>query len=220
MVIRRSGVALLGLLVGLFLIVASWPYLSYLADSPANGLTGNSIREAVNIFYETSSINQRIFILSQVLLLLIIIVAAFFIVRRFRKKEILSKGDYLIKDGTRRSRTDLDILYEMLKKKKEIDLEDIEGVFRVDPEVALGWAKVFENGDLAEIDYPRFGKPVLRLLEKKKEGEEIIDYAKKKEEVIVKKMLMIVNEKVKGKESGAKKKVTKKKIVHRMKKKR
>jgi uncharacterized membrane protein len=163
--IRKSGVVLLGLLVGLFLVVVSWPYLFYDVESRDGGISGNSIRDVLGSFYEMSSINQRIFILVQVVLLIVIVIAVFFIVRKFRHKQTFSKGDYVVKDGGKRSRTDLDVLYEMLKKRKEIDLEDVERVFKVSSEVALGWAKVLENGELAEIDYPRFGKPVLRLLE-------------------------------------------------------
>lgn len=236
--IRKSGVVLLGLLVGLFLLVASWPYLSYEMDDSPGVVSGNSVKDAVATFYEMSSINQRIFILSQVVLLIVIVIAVFFIVKRFRKKETLFKQDYVATEGAKRSRTDLDVLYEMLKKKKEISLEDVERVFKVSSEVALGWSKVFENGDLAEVDYPRFGKPVLRLLEEEKveESEEKKDEVKveegkiagkvkvagKKSGVLAKKVLplkkkdvkvkkIVENKKVVGKKKVGKKKVGKKK---------
>ena len=56
--VRRSGVILLGILVGLFLVVASWPYLSYQMDAPSGAVTGNSVREAVENFYETRSLHN------------------------------------------------------------------------------------------------------------------------------------------------------------------
>lgn len=161
--VRKGAVILLGALVGLFLVVASWPYWSYESETPTAGFTGNSISEAVGSFYETSSINQRIFILAQVFLLIIIAVAVFIVFGKLKSKEILSKTKFVKKSDGKRSHTDLDVLYDMLKTKGEIDLEDVEGAFKISPQVAIGWAKVLENGDLAEIDYPRFGKPVLRL---------------------------------------------------------
>ena len=85
----------------------------------------------------------------------------------------LSKKDYLTNTQNRRSRTDLDILYEMLKKKKEIKMESVEQTFHITPEIALEWFKVLENGELADIEYPRFGKPMLMLSEGEKKIEQI-----------------------------------------------
>jgi hypothetical protein len=219
MVIQKTGVILLGFLVGLFLVVASWPYLAYQAENPTNGITGNSIRETATIFYdtgkeaastfyETSSINQRIFILSQIFLLIIIIVAGFFIARKFRKHERLSKSDYLVHDGGKRSRTDLDILYEMLKKRRKVSMEEIEEAFKVDPGIALGWSKVLENGDLAELNYPRFGKPVLKLAEE----EQISDVEEGNIEDVKKEEMEITSEEAASKEAGKSKKVVMKKV--------
>ncbi len=235
MVIRKIGVIFLAFLVGLFLVTMSWPYLSYQAGDNDVSITGNSIREAVDIFYETSSLNQRIFILSQIFLLIIIVIAAFIVVRKFKTKEKLVKTDYVVKNEERRSRTDLDVLYEMLKRKKEIDLEDVEGAFKVAPDIALGWAKVLENGDLAEVDYPRFGKPVLRLvIEEEKvihktvnsKMKVIKNVAKKKKtprKMLVKKTTKAVKKKknakiMKKKKSGSPKKKTVKKNNGRKKK--
>lgn len=167
--LKRIGVVLLMLLAGLFLVVASWGYLSYEAGGNMKGLTGNSISETVGAFYETGSINQRLVVLSQIFLLVIIVVAVFFIFKRFRKKVMLSKKNYIPISKNKRARTDLDILYEMLKRKGELDMEDVVRTFKVSPEIVLGWFKVLENGDLAEIDYPRFGHPVLTLFKKEEE---------------------------------------------------
>lgn len=172
--VRKSDVILLGLLVGLFLVVASWPYLSYSSDASTGAVTGNAIREAIGTFYETSSINQRIFILSQIILLIIIVFAVIIIIKRVGSRNSLSKKDYLMGNGNKRSRTDLDILYEMLEKEKEIGMENVENTFHVKPDIALEWFKVLENGELAEINYPRFGKPVLRLIKEEGKTEEIV----------------------------------------------
>ncbi len=163
---RKSDVILLGILVGLFLVVANWPYLYHYFSAVTGAITGNSIKEVIGTFYETSSISQRIFILSQIILLIIIVVAVFIIAKRVSSKGNLTKKDYITTGENRRSRTDLDVLYEMLKKRKEIRMESVEQAFRVKPGIALEWFKVLENGELAEINYPRFGKPMLSLPER------------------------------------------------------
>jgi len=164
MVKRRGVVILLWILVGISLGAMSWSYLSYQENPFMKGIIGNSVKDVITTFYETSSINQRIFILSQILLFVIIAVVAFVLIRKFRKRNTLLRKDYVASGNNKRSRTDLDVLYEMLKKKKEVEVEDIERAFRIKPEVALGWSKILEDGNLAEIDYPRFGKPILKLI--------------------------------------------------------
>lgn len=165
MVMKGNGVVLLGLLTGLFLLIANWPYLTHNSSVAIDGITGNSIKNVVSSFYETSSVNQRVFILAQVLLLIVIVVAGLFVLGRFKKTEKLVKQNYIVESDNRRSHTDLDVLYNVLKSKGEIDLRSVETMFKISPEVALGWAKILESGDLAEINYPRFGKPVLRSVE-------------------------------------------------------
>ena len=165
---RKSDVILLGILVGMFLVVASWPYLYYQLHTVTGAITGNSVKEAIGTFYEASSVGQRIFILSQIILLIAIIAAVFIVANKVNSKSNLRKKDYIINGENKRSRTDLDVLYEMLEKRGEVNMEGVEQAFHISPEIALEWFKVLENGELAEIDYPRFGKPVLSLPKKDK----------------------------------------------------
>ena len=163
--VKEVNVVLMGVLMTLFLVISNGAYLIYQAEDPVNIISGNSVKEVISGFYAESSVNHRVFILSQFLLLFVIIIVFFIMVRKFKSKGKLSKGDFV---GVRniKSRTDLDTLYEILKRKKEININDIGKVFKVNLEVALEWSKILEDGDLAMIDYPRFGKPVLKLLEK------------------------------------------------------
>jgi len=158
--------------------------LFYQAGDPISVISGNSIKETIGSLYAGSSIGHRIFILSQFLLLLGIIVVVLIIIRKLKSKAGLSKKSY-VGEGNLKSKTDLDTLYEILKRENEISIDDIGKVFKVDLEIALDWSKVLENGDLAIIDYPRFGKPVLRLIEKdrvQKPG--LIEKVKDKKKVV------------------------------------
>ena len=165
MVMNEERVVLMGIFMALILVIANGAYLLYQSEDFGSTISGNSIRETVEGFYTGSSIGHRIFILSQFLLLFAIIIVVLIIVRRLKSKANLSKKNYIGK-GNIKSKTDLDTLYEILKRENEISIEDIGKVFNVNLDVALEWSKVLENGDLAMIDYPRFGKPVLRLAEK------------------------------------------------------
>ncbi|MFH1291253.1 MAG: hypothetical protein ABIH79_01725 [archaeon] len=162
--IKEGDIVFTGVWMVVFLVIVNGAYLLYQVENPINLISGNSIGETIGGFYEVSSVNHRIFIAFQFLLLLVIVISFFIIVRKLKSKKKLLKNDFINKKSTK-SRTDLDTLYEILKHKKEIDIGDIGKVFKVNPEIALEWSKILENGDLAMIDYPGFGRPVLRLLE-------------------------------------------------------
>ena len=204
-------------------------------DEFMNLISGNIIREKVIGFYEASSVDDKILFLVQFIVGIVVIVLIFLAIKRLRTKRAFSKQSFMEK-GVGRSRTDLDTLYEILKQKKEIGMADIEKVFKVDSDIAFGWAKILENGDLAVIDYPRFGKPVLRLVEnyveegerKDREDKEVVKMKEQKSEGVeqVAKVKKKVGEKVMKKVVGRskakkviKKVVGQKKVVKKTKKK-
>ncbi|MEA3248196.1 MAG: hypothetical protein U9Q73_00660 [Nanoarchaeota archaeon] len=170
--IKEMDVIFTGIWMILFLVIANGAYLLYQTENPIGFISGNSIEETVRGFYEISSVNHRILIAFQFFLVLVIVVSFFMIIRKFKSKKKLLKSDFII-GGNTNSKTDLDTLYEILKHKKEIDIEDIGKVFKVNREVALEWSKILENGNLAIIDYPGFGRPVLKLLGENKMDESL-----------------------------------------------
>lgn len=154
-------VILKGFLTALFLIIFNGVYLFYKFRDSLNIETESSIREITITLYKFVPLNYKFFILLQCLLVIVIMIVI--TVRKFKSRKGLSKKDFI---NGMKSQTDLDILYEILKREKWVTLDNIEKVFNVNSEIALDWSKVLENGNLAIIDYPRFGKPVLRLLTK------------------------------------------------------
>jgi len=169
MVSKKTGLVAVALLVFLFFIVSVGIFSSYGSEDSGSILTGNSIKETLSQFYKTSSIGQRIFLLFQFFLLFLIVVAVVFIVKNItHPKDLFRYNDFMEKG---KSKTDLDSLYKILKQKKEISIDNISRVFGINLDVALGWAKILEGGDLAIIEYPRFGKPILKLMEKIQEKE-------------------------------------------------
>lgn len=179
-------VILVGVLMALFLVVGNGLYLSYQVEDFTSLMSGNSVKEIVGGLYETSSMNHRVVILFQFILFIVIVAVIFIIVRKLRSKTNLSKSDF-VKNTNIKSRTDLDVLHEMLKREKQVTIDDVEKVFKINFEIALEWFKILEDGDLATIDYPRFGKPVLKLVEKDDEEELLLDKHIDKQDEIPKK---------------------------------
>ncbi len=74
------------------------------------------------------------------------------------KKTVKEKMDSLDK-----GKTPLDVLYWLLGEKKQLKLQEISRIFSIDIKKAEEWAKILEAHELAEMDYPAFGTPALRL---------------------------------------------------------
>jgi hypothetical protein len=68
--------------------------------------------------------------------------------------------------------TDLDVLYETLKKEKKISVSKIAKTFKIANDIAFEWCKILESGDLAEIVYPGFGEPLIKIKEGAPENSE------------------------------------------------
>jgi len=170
MVTKEDRAIVIGVLFLLFLIIGDATYFminyddsfSDVSNNFVSVMSANSIKTAVNNFYSTSSVNQRIFLLLQFLVLILFIVIIVFIISKLKSKKLLQKTSYVDKNRSV-SKTDIDILYDMLKAEKDISISDISRMFKVDDDVSMGWAKILEDANLALIDYPRFGKPVIRL---------------------------------------------------------
>lgn len=60
-------------------------------------------------------------------------------------------------------RTQIDRLLDTLSKEKEMRLEDAASMFNVSTEIIERWGKVLEEHRLAELHYPAFGKPAIRV---------------------------------------------------------
>jgi hypothetical protein len=171
MVTRSTKAITIGLLLGILLIFANGIYFYYNEDDFGDKISGNSIKEKVGGFYEISSLSQRVFLLFQFLILILIVFVVFIIIKKAKTRRLFSKSEFV---HNNKANTDLDTLYSILKYKKEISIDDISKIFKIKSEIALGWAKVLENGDLAAIDYPRFGNPVLRLADEEAEDNSML----------------------------------------------
>ena len=128
------------------------------------GLTGFSIQSSVVEIYSSMSLFSKIFFIGQWIILLIILL---FMVFKDRKNKKSDEPVYInIKENFDKKKTDLDILYDVLKVKKELKISTISKSFNISKEVAQEWCEILESANLASIDYPGFGEPVVRIIEK------------------------------------------------------
>lgn len=116
------------------------------------GLTGEQIKEN----YNSAPSFSRLLIIGEWALLVILIIASIVGDKMHVKKQHIALE---IKKSTDKSKTDIDVLYDLLKEKKKISLATIAETFKIKEETATEWVKILEEANLATINYPRFGEP-------------------------------------------------------------
>jgi len=128
-------------------------------------LTGFSIIEPFGEVYSSLPIISKIILWVQIGALVLLLLYTV-----FRDKGITDDKKELktinLKEPSRLSETDLDILYKLLKEKNQLRISTIAKAFKIDKGLAMEWAKTMEEGNLAVVDYPRFSSPVLKLTKK------------------------------------------------------
>lgn len=187
--------------IGIMMLTINIGIIMFQQGIFSQGLTGFSIRETLNSTIKNTlemTFIMKIFLISQwTLLFLILIYSA------FKDKNILNEKqdekELHIQKNLNKNKTDLDILYEVLQKKRELKISSICKAFKIDKEVAMEWGKILESGNLAEIDYPGFGQPVIKMCQdSKKEIKTLIDKPQSKTKTNKKK---IKNKKIEKKNS-------------------
>ena len=155
------------LIVFLFFLANAGMY-GYKSGSFSKGITGFSINSNFVEIYAQMSSNSRIFLLIQWALLALILL--YVAIKDFRiKGERKNVVNLNIKANSRKGKTDIDILYDILKKKKQLKTSTIARAFKVKKVVAMEWCKILESANLAFIDYPGFGEPLIKIKEDEKE---------------------------------------------------
>ena len=130
-----------------------------------SGFTGLSVGEDVADLYISLPFVSKIFLMVQwgLLLLLLIYVG-------FRDKEVSKNQNELagldLNQIRKKSETDLDALYTLLKQKQQLRVATVSKAFDIKEDLAMEWGKILESGRLAYIDYPKFGGPLIRVKNK------------------------------------------------------
>ena len=123
---------------------------------------GSITGEQIKTNYSNASSTSKAIIIGEWALLVILIVISLVGERMHVKKQHIALE---IKKSTDKSKTDIDVLYDLLKEKKKIDLSTIAETFKISEETATEWAKILEEAQLASLHYPRFGEAQLKIKE-------------------------------------------------------
>src|SRR3989344_2120591 len=133
-------------------------------------MSGQFIKEIPKLPYNMNL--SVIAFVTQWLILIIVIVISYSKFLKHKKEEHIRVSYEQVKERTAgRSKTDLDVLYDILKDKKVLTLSTIAKIFKIQKEKALEWAKILENYGLGQIEYPAFSEPEIRITEKDEEHE-------------------------------------------------
>jgi hypothetical protein len=140
--------------------------LVYKIKKQGPSLTGFSVVSKVGEMYSSLSTTSKFVLFLQLgVFILILLYTAFRDRGILQDKKELDKIN--LKESSRASETDLDVLYKLLKEKNELRISTITKAFKIDKDLAMEWGKTLEEGGLAVIDYPRFSGPVLKLQKNK-----------------------------------------------------
>lgn len=147
------------LLVSAFILIANAGVIAY---KYGKNFTGFSISEGVERTYsEISSLSKILFVIQWgVIIFVLLFVFIFERAGNSKKKDIAEISSRKLSGN---SSTDLDALYSALQEKKKLKLSTISKAFGINAEVAMEWCKILEAGNLAVIDYPGIGEPVIKL---------------------------------------------------------
>ncbi len=161
---RKSGTILMGLFVVLFSGVNMYFYFN--RDNPRSPISGAAISEL------PLGINMSVFaFILQWVILLMVVLFAYMKFLKHRKEEEEKVANFIIPQPKSRSETNIDIFYNLLKEKKSLSTGAIAKAFKIPKETALEWAKILEDHEMINIEYPAFSDPevMIKGLDDKKE---------------------------------------------------
>jgi hypothetical protein len=172
---KRGKVSLIALVLGFSMILAVAHLIGHIVvfGSPFEGGTGVSGLVVGDLSYESlkgsydemSALSRTIIIGEWALIFMILFIA---VARRVNSRIKLKKdleGINLSSYGGSKTKTDIDVLHDILKEKKHLRMSSISEIFKIEYNLAMEWGKILESGDLATIRYPMLGEPEVVIAE-------------------------------------------------------
>ena len=165
MIKEDRPVFLKAVLITIIIILINLGYFVYLSQSSSVS-TGFSIKSTFTEFprnYTNMPIFNKLFLIVEVIFIGFLLTLSF---RRDKNLFFIKESEIKIIRTNEPYKTDLDDLYNTLKARKELRLSTICRLFNISKDGAVEWARILENGDLAYVDYPSFGEPILKIKNK------------------------------------------------------
>jgi hypothetical protein len=157
----KGGKTFLKILIVILLIVfLNFIFFGLKYDLFKVGMTGFSVQGDIKNVYSQIPFNSKLFVIIEWIFFAFALV--FIIVRDKKIARETSSTTLNIKKLRGGSKTDIDVLYDLLNQEKKLKLSSISSAFDLDKEVVFEWCKILESANLAIIDYPGFGEPVIK----------------------------------------------------------
>jgi len=151
------------IIIAAVILIANLAFLFYFYGSLKSGMTGFSVLGSFSKAYAEMPYSSKIFIVAEWSILILILAGTFIRDVSVKRGEIEGIN---LKDVSGKIGTDIDKLYSILQDKNQLRISTISKAFKVDKETAMEWCRILESGNLASMDYPGVGEPVLRINKK------------------------------------------------------
>lgn len=129
------------------------------------GVSGLSIAKQIKSYYPNLS-NISASMIGIEWFILITILAFTFVKTRMNQNEedagVTVNLDKRYKES--KTKTDIDILYDLLKERHSIRISLAAKIFKVDKEKIIEWCRILQNANLVTISYPKVGEPEIVLI--------------------------------------------------------
>lgn len=145
------------------ILIANLAFLFYFYGNLKSGMTGFSVLGSFSKAYVEMPGSSKIFIVVEWSVLILVLFGAFIRDVGVKRKEIVGID---LRDMHGKTGTDLDKLYNVLQDKNQLRISTIAKAFKVNRETAMEWCKILESGNLANIDYPGVGEPIVKINKK------------------------------------------------------
>lgn len=160
---KSRAFKLVASLLTLAVLAHTFYSLYSVGSSPFNGISGKAISE------DTDG-NEKISFKNHLILagewLIIIVISMISLIRA--KMEMQGVEQVIVtKIKTPRSiaRTDLDMMYDLIKEKKVVKVKALAKYFKVEDKTIIDWARILEEANLIIINYPAIGEPQIVINE-------------------------------------------------------
>jgi hypothetical protein len=160
---KKSGNLIMGLLIVILLVENFLVF--YSPDSPFFQAAKKDIPlSEIPSVLSQAGLYDILFIVQNVLCLILFLWLIFRLLNRKSEPELPEQPVSLPKHKGN-SKTDIDLLYDIIKQKKRVKIGEIARVFTIDREKALDWCRILENNGLVAISYPAFSESEIILQE-------------------------------------------------------
>ena len=147
------------LLVIMIIALLNVGTLFYIYGNFSDGLSGFSIFEISSNVYQQMPKQSKIFLIAEWSLIFIFLFFSMFKDSKIRSRIREVRSIKLKKES---NQTDIDVLYNLIKDKKQLRISTISKVFEVNEDIAIDWVNILEAANFVKTDYSS-GEAIVKI---------------------------------------------------------